>query len=211
MMSHMEEQAIECLKCGGRVGHGESNCPACTWPHAPEGWKRTRIRVHRVTLDTSCINAKQENPHLNQLEQWERQRWVRLERAQAMGEELKGKDRREKAKELDPHPPLFVLGASALGDGSVLAGPVLKEELLARILFPTTKVLSDNHRRDIQHLQELVRTGGDIFVSLDKDFIGPTRREALWRIGIWVFPPNEAVSFLREYGTLPSNELVGHE
>ncbi len=48
------------------------------------------MRVRRVTLDTSCINAKQRNEYLNQLEEWDRRGWVKLQKAEAMNAELKG-------------------------------------------------------------------------------------------------------------------------
>ena len=52
------------------------------------------------------------------------------------------------------------------------------------LLFPTTMVLQVNHLRDIEHLRQHVRTGGDAFVTLDGDFLD-ARRQRLQQIGIW--------------------------
>ncbi len=101
-----------------------------------------------------------------------------------------------------------MLGVSALDGGAVLAGPEFNTKLLARVLFPGVDVLSSKQLRDIEHLQQHVRTGGDCFVTLDSDFITGGRREALRKIGIWVFRPDELVEHLRAgYGELPPEEV----
>jgi len=115
-------------------------------------------RVRRITSDTSCVNAKQQNVDLNKLEEWQSRGWLRLQRADALLEELKGGARIAKASTIEPHPGVFVLGASSLGGDNVLAGELLDPALLAKLLFPATPVLLAKHQRDIEHLRQHVRT-----------------------------------------------------
>jgi hypothetical protein len=83
-----------------------------------------------------------------------------------------------------------------LGGPDVLAGPDLGDEL-HRILFPTTPALTANQRHDVDHLRAHVRTGGDVFVTLNpNDFITRGRQERLRSIGIWVMSPNQLVHLL---------------
>jgi hypothetical protein len=88
---------------------------------------------------------------------------------------------------MEPHPAVFVLGPSSLGGENVLAAELLDPVLLAGLLFGTTTVLQANHQRDIEHLQQHVRTGGDPFVTLDGDFstqdVSASSRSAFGRFG----------------------------
>ncbi len=122
-----------------------------------------------------------------------------LERAAAMLKELKGNDRVEKAQSLGSHPHLFDLG-NALGNG-VLAGPDIPEQL-RKILFPTACPLTPQQEFDIEHLRLHIRTGGDVFVTLNpKDFIKRGRQAVFASFGVWVMAPKELVSLLKElYG-----------
>lgn len=116
--------------------------------------------------------------------------------------ELAGEARVAKARSLAPHPGLFTLGRSgALGGPEVLAGPDLPSEL-QQILFPTANPLTENQRYDVEHLRLHVRTGGDVFVTLNpNDFITRGRQETLRSFGIWVLSPSELVGLLTElYG-----------
>ena len=92
-------------------------------------------------------------------------------------------------------------GRSALGGPDVLAGPDLPGEL-RQILFPTASPLTENQRNDVEHLRLHVRTGGDVFVTLNpNDFITRGRHEMLRSFGIWVLSPGELVGLLKEsYG-----------
>ena len=99
---------------------------------------------------------------------------------------------------LGRQPGLFTLGSSTLGGPDVLAGPDLPVEL-HQILFPTARLLTDNQRHDIEHLRLHVRTGGDIFVTLNaNDFITRGRQETLRSFGTWVLSPKELLGLLRE-------------
>jgi hypothetical protein len=199
----------QCIRCGARRGPDDVNCSQCTWPFHPDGWPRTTRRIRRVTSDTSCVNAKQQNDDLNQLERWERSGWLHLQRADALLNELRGEARIAKASTMAPHPDVFVLGASSLGGDNVLAGELLDPAFLARLMFPTTSALLPNHQHDIDHLRQHVRTGGDAFVTLDGDFLDE-RRRSLQQIGIWTFRPEQLVAHLRAgYGQLPPEALRG--
>jgi hypothetical protein len=117
-----------------------------------------------------------------------------------MLKELSGDARIAKAKSLGTQPGVFTLGSSVLGGGDVLAGEDLGDEL-KRLLFPTADPLTQNQTNDIEHLRAHIRTGGDIFVTLDSDFIAHGRQDALRSIGVWVLRPAEATMLLKEvYG-----------
>lgn len=118
-----------------------------------------------------------------------------------MLEELRGGPRVAKAKLLSPHPRLFTIGSSTIGGPDVLAGPDLVGEL-QEILFPTSNPLTENQRRDIEHLRLHVQTGGDVFVTLNpNDFITRGRQDVLRSFGIWALSPGETVGLLNElYG-----------
>jgi hypothetical protein len=111
--------------------------------------------------------------------------------------ELAGRGRIVKAQSLGPHPGLFTLGQS-LGGPGVLAGPDLADEL-QQILFPTANPLTENQRHDVEHLRLHVRTGGDVFATLNhNDFITRGRQEALRSFGIWVLSPGDLVGLLAD-------------
>ena len=188
--------------CGGSLRLGDENCPKCTMPFQLSGWKKTNIRLERITIDTCCLNVKKKIHALNVLESWERQGHIEIQRADALMKELKGQERIEKAQKIPGHPGLFTLGQSTLGGGDVLAGPDLGEELKG-ILFPTTKKLTRKQHMDVRHLQQHVSTGGHCFVTINtKDFIDGGKAEKLHNeFGVWVFNPDKIVALLRElYG-----------
>lgn len=190
-----------CAKCGYRNSSNALACAQCTWPFSRDGWGASKLRIHRVTLDTGCINAKRLDPDLNTLERWAVAQYLELQKSSAMLGELAGEARVAKARLLAPHPRLFTLGNSLLGGQDVLAGPNLSGEL-QQILFPTANPLTENQRYDVEHLRLHVRTGGDIFVTLNpNDFMTRGRQETLRSFGIWVLSPSELVELLMElYG-----------
>lgn len=193
-----EDDLFECVKCGHHNKKGAAACAGCTWPFSREAWKTTSLRPRRVTLDTGCINAKGRNRDLNILESWAQTGQIELQRTDTMLKELKGRHRVQKASSLAPQPELFTLDASVLGGPDVLAGPDMSEEL-RRILFPTASALTANQERDVEHLFHHVRTGGDLFVTLNlNDFITHGRQDALRLVGIWVVTPPQAVELLKE-------------
>ena len=188
---------LECVKC--RRGHtaGAGACSDCGWPFTIEAWADFERAPRRLTLDTGCINARARNEDLNVLERWAEQGRIVLQRSDAMLAEMKGEARLSKAASLAPHPGLFTLGVSRLGGPDVLAGPDIREELEA-ILFPTASPLTANQRHDVEHLRAHVRTGGDVFVTLNSnDFITRGRQERLRSVGIWVMSPGEVVNLLK--------------
>ncbi|MEK6599936.1 MAG: hypothetical protein AABY52_06325 [Deltaproteobacteria bacterium] len=190
-----------CLMCG--VGEiGTDNCSACTWPYSRAGWQRFRRGVKRITIDTGCINAKRKNEFLNKFEEWESQGKIQIQRATPFLEEFKGPPKHvEKAKDIETHPSVIMLDVSILGDGSVLAGPDLREAIQP-ILFPHTRTLTRNQLNDLRHLHEHIETGGDIFVTLNtNDFIANSKQELLKKLGVWVLTPKETVDLIRDiYG-----------
>lgn len=174
----------ECVKCGQQNSTNSPACPKCTWPFTHDAWKRSKLRIRRITLDTGCVNAKGRNTDLNTLEKWAAVGKLELQRSDAMLSELTGQMRVAKAQLLEPHPGLFTLGQSVLGGSDVLAGPDLSEEL-QQILFPTASPLTENQRFDVEHLRLHVRTGGDVFVTLNpNDFITRGRQETLRSFGV---------------------------
>jgi len=188
---------LACVKCGCENADTARTCASCTWPFSIEGWRQTSFKIQRLTIDTGCVNAKRQDPDLNKLETWAAQGWLRIERASVLLKELRGEKRRNKAKEIDPHPGLFTLGVSMLGGGDVLAGPDIPATLKG-ILFPTVRNLTKRQENDIEHLRAHVQVGGDVFVTKNtSDFIKNGKQQQLARIGIWVFQPTELVSLLR--------------
>lgn len=193
-----EHDLFECVKCGHRNKKGAAACARCTWPFSREAWKTTTLRLRRIALDTGCINAKGRNPDLNILENWAQTRQIEFQRTDAMLQELKGEHRVQKAFSLPPQPKLFTLDVSVLGGPAVLAGPDMSVEL-RQILFPTASPLTENQKRDVEHLFHHVRTGGDLFVTLNpNDFIEHGRQDTLRLVGIWVVTPQQAVELLKE-------------
>jgi hypothetical protein len=191
---------MTCIRCGLPVV--DNTCEGCTWPYEPEAWTRwdrRRRPSFRITLDTGCVNARQRDPDLNRLEAWSKAGQISLQRSRVLLEELQGQRRIVKAQSLSPQPSLWTLGRSSLGsdEHAVLAARMPDETALARIVFPTTTDLTEGHRYDVRHLQWHVHTGGDLFVTHDGDFLRHHRE--LYRIGIWVFRPAEAVAHVERW------------
>jgi hypothetical protein len=163
----------------------------------------TTRKVCRLTLDTGCVNAKGLDPHLNKLEEWQRQGLIDLQRSKVFLDEFSGPPHHvEKAESIEPHPQTWRMGHHALGEGpaSVLAAPMPEREVLRKIMFPTSHPLTPQQEKDIEHLQYHVHTGGDLFVTRNpKDFIRRGKQQALAAIGIWVLEPAQAVEHLRRY------------
>jgi len=113
-----------------------------------------------------------------------------------MLKELRGAARINKAQSLERHPKLFMLDQSLLNGPDVLAGPDLFETI-AGILFPTARPMTENQLFDVEHLRLHVRTGEDVFVTLNpNDFVTRGRQGDLRRRGIWVLSPTETVALL---------------
>ncbi len=185
-----------CIKCGGKNIEGAESCSQCRWPFSRRAWVTSDKKIQRITLDTGCINVKKQNADLNTLERWAAENRIVLERSAAMLQELKGNARIEKAQSLPGHPRIFNLG-NALGDG-VLAGPDIPKDL-QKILFPTARPLTTKQRADIEHLRLHIRTGGDVFVTLNpRDFITRGRQAVFASFGVWVMAPKELVALLRD-------------
>ncbi len=191
---------LKCIHCG--VGDvGIDNCSACSWPYSDKGWSKFGLGLRRITIDTNCINAKQKIEALNLLEKWDSAGKIEIQKSAPFSAEIQGNLKREaKDKNIPHHPPLFVLGSSILGGGDVLAGPDIKDKIQG-ILFPGVSHLSVNQERDVQHLGEHVRTGGHLFVTLDKsDFIAGKKEKQLRALGIWCVVPETAVKlFISTY------------
>jgi hypothetical protein len=195
---------IECVKCG-EINPDEARlCIRCTWPFSSEAWRRTGRKLFKVTIDTSCINAKGKNASLNRLQGWADGGRLVIQRADVMLDEILGNDRVAKAHDTQPHPEPWLIGIpgqSEIGVTTFLGGPDLHDPI-RDILFPTTRDLSPNQERDIEHLRSHVSAGGDAFLTLNtKDFIQQGKEAALSRLGIWVFTPDSLVSLLTDlYG-----------
>jgi hypothetical protein len=186
----------KCISCG--VGDmGLNNCAACSWPYSNKGWSQFVLGLRRITIDTNCINAKRAIIALNLLEKWKTEEKIEIQKSTPFSIEAQGTLAREaKAKNIPNHPPLFILDSSALGSGAVLAGPDIRNKI-QRILFPGVSHLSVNQERDVQYLGEHVRTGGHLFVTLDKsDFRAGNKERQLRALGIWAVSPEKAVNFI---------------
>jgi hypothetical protein len=194
---------IECVKCGHLLSSVSNACPSCTWPLSIDAWQATeRFRIRRITVDTNCVNSKQKDEYLNTLERWENEGRLILQRSNVFLEELKGPEQRTaKGQSIQAHPRLFTLDFSVCNDSDVLAGAD-SEESLQQILFPTTKNRNKNQSYDVEHLRQHIRTGGDVFLTMNtSDFIKHGKQAMLSRMGIWVFVPQELVELLRRlYG-----------
>lgn len=192
---------MRCPHCG--VGEIEKdNCSNCTWPYSLEGWKQYNRGIKRLSIDTGCINAKGNLASLNTLERWKNEGKLEIQRASSFLEEFRGPDHHvKKAKEISELPALFFLGSSILGRRDVLAGPDLRD-VVKTILFPTVAILNQNQEYDVQHLHEHIRSGGDIFVTLNlKDFIYSGKKEKLRKYGVWVLTPDETLCLIDDlYG-----------
>ena len=197
----------KCIHCGvGEVG--PDSCAACSWPYSDKGWLQFRLGLRRITIDTNCINARGAIEALNLLERWAAGGKIEIQRSAPFSVEVRGTLKREaKAEKVDDHPPLFILGSSTLGGGAVLAGPDLSDEI-QKILFPGVAHFSLNQQRDVQHLSEHIRTGGHLFVTLDKrDFMAGNKEKDLRALGVWVVTPEKAVELLTSvYGW---NQKIG--
>jgi hypothetical protein len=187
----------ECVKCGADIPVGAKRCSSCTWPLSFEAWRESALPIRRVTLDTGCVNAKGKDEALNTLERWAEEGRLDLQRSDAMLDELKGESRIEKATSFGEHPGLFILDESVLDGPDVLAGPDMEAEL-QDVLFPTAEPLTSNQWHDVEHLRLHVLTGGDAFVTLNRnDFITRGRQDALRACGVWVFEPPDLVELLK--------------
>lgn len=166
-----------------------------------EAWAKTSHIVRKVTLDTSCINARQADEDLNQLERWAREGLFELQRSTAMLPELRGRSRIRKASGLDQHnePCLIgVPGRSEIGVTTFVGGPDLSDDL-ADLLFPTTSILNGNQKADVDHLQSHIHAGADLFITKNvNDFIEHGKQLKLSNRGLWIFDPPQAVAFLRD-------------
>lgn len=181
----MTNEQLECVRCGGKNAPGAAACKDCRWPFTIEAWGEFDRAPYRITLDTSCINVKRQNQDLNALEAWADQGKLVLQRSDAMLNEVKGDSRVSKAESMSPHPGLFTLGVSRLDGPDVLACPDLEAELEA-VLFPTSATLTPNQRHDVEHLRQHVRSGGDVFVTLNpNDFITRCRASSTWSRSAW--------------------------
>ncbi len=188
---------FSCTKCGGDLIDNLDNCPSCTWPLSKEGWKSTNRFIKTVTIDTNSINQKKKDPDLNKIEKWHSEGLISLQKTSVMMKELKGIERRKKARKIRDQNPVWVLGESCLGIDTYLAGPNLYCEIQA-IQFPTTKVLNIQQMNDVDHLGLHVERGGDVFITKNtRDFIKNGKRERLMKFGIWVFDPHEFVIFTK--------------
>ena len=188
----------KCVKCGNEILTATVRCSRCTWPFSVEAWPQCSLQIRRLTLDTGCINAKGNNDDLNALERWSDESLIDVQRSDVMLGEIKGRARVAKAQAIEGHPGLFVLDQSVLNGPDVLAGPDVGTEI-QDLLFPTAHPLTDNQRNDVEHLRLHVLTGGDVFVTLNRnDFITRGRQEALRACGVWAMEPPEIVELLKK-------------
>ena len=176
---------MECVKCGLNRDESLPTCPHCTWPTSDIGWESTTLKITKITLDTGCINAKQKDSHINKIESWASAGLLEIKRSDTFLNEFTGpKTHVEKATNIAPFPRLATLDVSTFNGGDVLAGPDLGHEI-KDILFPKVAHLNQNQQNDVEHLRQHVRTGLDVFLTINvNDFIRRGKQEALRKRGI---------------------------
>jgi hypothetical protein len=163
-----------------------------------------------VTIDTNCINARQRDGVLNELEERARTGQLKLTATAVMLEELDrdfttlGQARREKAARMPIARSGFMVGHSAVGGHDVIGGPDAygHVDALAAIVFPGTgwEDLDPRTQRDIMHLSAHLTYGWDIFVSRDRAVLAAA--ETLQReLGLRVMCPEDALAMVRRDGT----------
>lgn len=186
---------MECVKCGLKCDDSAALCPRCTWPFSDDGWKSTNFKISKITLDIGCINAKQQDPHLNKIEAWAATGLLEIQRSDTFLKEFTGpKAHMDKATDIAAFPRLVTFDVSTFGGGDVLAGPDLGPEI-KKILFPTVAQLNQNQQNDVEHLRQHVRTGLDVFLTKNvNDFIRGGKQETLRKRGIWVCTPEQFVA-----------------
>jgi len=192
---------FECSRCGVLNHKTVVACASCDWPLQLDAWKSSRHQLRRLSLDTSCVNAKQANPQINLLERWAVEGRVVLERSNVFLQELKGHSRQAKAALIPPHPAVWKLGIpgqSELGITTMLGGADVGDEVKT-VMFPTTTTVNRNQMADVDHIRDHVMTGSHAFVTLNvNDFTRHGKQADLRRRGIWVFTPLEVTQLLVE-------------
>jgi hypothetical protein len=156
------------------------------------------VKKITVTIDTCCINAKQESKALNKLEEWNRQGLIEIYRTEIMDEELKGEKRRKKADKLLEDKGARVWQYTDFHHRD-FGGEDPKEypfHELIDIVFPDLDKLpsdrQDNKIRDVEHLSTHYQHHREYFVTIDKDFTRK-RDELKERYSIIILTPEECV------------------
>lgn len=159
----------------------------------------------KLTIDTNVINARQNLPAMNKLEQWRDEEKIRIVGTHRLKMEVaayKNPKASEKEKKLPNVSEPMVLGKSYLGH-SYLAAPKKNAPQfcdLSAIMFPGRdhNQLSNNESNDVMHLISHFFAESDVFVTNNtNDFINDGRREQLKeKFGIKVMTADEAVAEL---------------
>ena len=164
-----------------------------------------------LTFDTCCINAKQKNEELNQLEKLSKKGIIQIVGSTSVEEELLQPDREpygtqrlNKFGEWDSMDTAYwVLGYSRLGISTKLGDESTQQEMgsMAKILFPDKDWHSLRHRqiRDVMALHTHWSNRRDVFVTLDNHFIGKKKdkkRKLKEIFGIVVMTPKEALDYV---------------
>ena len=159
----------------------------------------------RITIDTNCINARQRDTSLNELEERARASEFELTATAVMLDELDrdlttlGQARREKAARLPIAHSGFMIGYSTVGGHDVIGGPDAYRHVdaIAPFVRPGTRWddLDTNTQRDIMHLSAHMTYGWDIFVSRDGEILAAA--DALLKeLGLRVMTPEDALALV---------------
>lgn len=150
-----------------------------------------------VTIDTCCINVRQQRPALNKLEEWNNQSVVEIYRTDIMDEELKGRKRTKKAKRYSEDKGARIFDYTIVNH-RIVGGEkpeVYPFHELIDIIFSNLDISDPNYDkkvRDVEHLSTHYQHRRDYFVTVDKHFIRK-KRELNEKFGIVIVNPEECV------------------
>jgi len=141
------------------------------------GAKKKVARVLIITIDTNCINAKQEIKELNQLEEFAEKGQVQIVKTDVLDTEFikyegkKGEKSKVKAAEIPEDIGIGVLAHSRLDHTKLASEEEAKQfNEIVELLFDKPLYKLTNHSRlvrDAMHLHTHLIHQRDIFVSTD--------------------------------------------
>ena len=162
----------------------------------------------RLTIDTNCINVRQADAFMNQLEGFARQGLIEITTTFSLGKDLAfdetklGEARRIKASRLPQARSGFIIGRSTVGGPDVIGGPDIyaRVDPIAEIIAPgiAWEKIYTNTQRDILHLAAHLTYGWEIFLTGDKGILD--HASELAALGIRVMTPQAALQCLTDQG-----------
>lgn len=131
-----------------------------------------------VYIDTNCINARQGEPHLNELEKLYEEGKILIEKTDTLDTELREgegykRGQRKSLSYVESYGPAVVENSRV---GSSIVGSKEDDVRLSRVLEvlwgkKTRKSYSKNEIRDAMHISTAIRYGGNFFVTLESGIL----------------------------------------